>query len=352
MRAVFAAAALVLAGLLFRQLALLALALLLSVIFALFLAAIASRLERFGIPRAIGALVGLVGTLVFWVGALYLIVPLFVTQAQNLAADAPGLLSQAQRHIAELTHITTGDLAVQAQNALQGLIADPGRVLGTVLALGRSASEAIAAVVLICLTAYYMAVNPKPLQAGLLRLFPASHRPHVGIITERLRTVWLGWCRGLSVSMAVTGGLTYIAFVAVGLPFALLLAVLTAVMSVVPIFGAIISGVPAVLLALSISPGKAVVVALIYLVIQQIDAHLTSPLVMGRSVSLHPALIAFGVVIVGALFGFVGLVVAVPLLSLVAVLVEELWMKPLDEHKPRAAGLEPDRGAAAAKSSV
>lgn len=101
----------------------------------------------------------------------------------------------------------------------------------------------------------------------------------------------------------------------------------------VPVFGAIISAIPAILLALSVSPGKALVVAAVYLAIQQVDAHVVSPLVIGRSVSLHPALSAFGVVIVGALFGFVGLLVAVPVISLAAVLVEELWMSPLEENR-------------------
>ena len=68
----------------------------------------------------------------------------------------------------------------------------------------------------------------------------------------------------------------------------------------------------------------------IYIGVQQIEGNLTIPLVMSRAVKLHPAVIAVGVVVVGQLFGFVGLIVAVPILSLIVVLLEELWVKPME----------------------
>jgi predicted PurR-regulated permease PerM len=106
--------------------------------------------------------------------------------------------------------------------------------------------------------------------------------------------------------------------------------VLTALFSVVPYFGSIASAIPPVLFALTDSPGKAALVLAVYVVVQQIEGNVTIPLVMSRTVKLHPAVIAFGVVVVGQLFGFVGLIVAVPILSLIVVLVEEVWIKPME----------------------
>ena len=68
----------------------------------------------------------------------------------------------------------------------------------------------------------------------------------------------------------------------------------------------------------------------VYVLVQQFEGNVTIPLVMSRTVKLHPAVIAFGVVVVGQLFGFVGLIVAVPILSLIVVLVEEVWVKPME----------------------
>jgi predicted PurR-regulated permease PerM len=104
----------------------------------------------------------------------------------------------------------------------------------------------------------------------------------------------------------------------------------------VPYFGAVAAGIPPVLFALTDSPEKALLTLGVYLLAQQIEGNLTIPLVMSQTVKLHPAVIAVGVIVVGQLFGFVGLFVAVPILSLIVILVDEVWVKPRD--------MEVDRG--------
>jgi predicted PurR-regulated permease PerM len=184
-----------------------------------------------------------------------------------------------------------------------------------------------------------MAVRPDPLLEGLERLVPPAGRPTARRIMSRLRNAWIGWMQGVAVDMVVSGVLLYIGLSIIGLEFAIFFAVLTALLSVVPYFGAIASGIPPVLFALTDSPGKAALVLAVYVLVQQFEGNVTIPLVMSRTVRLHPAVIAFGVVVVGQLFGFVGLIVAVPILSLIVVLVEEVWVKPME-----AAAAERRRG--------
>ena len=152
----------------------------------------------------------------------------------------------------------------------------------------------------------------------------------------RLRTSWIGWMQGVVVDMFLSGVLLYIGLTIIGLDFAIFFAVLTALFSVVPYFGSIASGIPPVLFALTDSPGKALLVIIVYVAVQQFEGNVTIPLVMARTVKLHPAVIAFGVVVVGQLFGFVGLIVAVPILSMIVILVEELWVKPMEQAEARA----------------
>ena len=85
------------------------------------------------------------------------------------------------------------------------------------------------------------------------------------------------------------------------------------------------------LFALTDSPGKAILALVVYIIVQQLESNVTIPVVMAQRTRLHPALIAVGVVVVGQLFGFVGLFVAVPILALLVICVEEFWVKPLDE---------------------
>jgi predicted PurR-regulated permease PerM len=123
----------------------------------------------------------------------------------------------------------------------------------------------------------------------------------------------------------------YVALTIVGLDFAIFFAVLSALLVVVPYFGAIAGAVPPVLFALTDSPGKALLVLGAYILVQQLESNVTIPIIMAQRVRLHPAVIAVGVVVVGQLFGFVGLFVAVPILSLITICVQEFWVKEVDE---------------------
>jgi predicted PurR-regulated permease PerM len=136
---------------------------------------------------------------------------------------------------------------------------------------------------------------------------------------------------GVGVDMIATFILTFIGLTLIGLDFAIFFAVLSALLVVVPYFGSIAGAIPPVLFALTDSPGKAVVVLIAYILVQQLESNVTIPIIMAQRVRLHPAVIAIGVVVVGTLFGFVGLFVAVPILSLIIIAVEEFWVKPVEE---------------------
>jgi predicted PurR-regulated permease PerM len=99
---------------------------------------------------------------------------------------------------------------------------------------------------------------------------------------------------------------------------------------IVPYFGALASMIPPVLYALTFSPGKALIVAVLYIVTHQVESNMIQPLVVARVVELHPAVVAIGVVAVDTLFGFVGLFVAVPILVTIKILIEELWIKRVE----------------------
>jgi predicted PurR-regulated permease PerM len=117
--------------------------------------------------------------------------------------------------------------------------------------------------------------------------------------------------------------------------------VLSALAVIVPYFGALASGIPAVLFALTYSPGKALAVLAVYIVAHQVEGNIIAPLVMARAIHLHPALIAVGVLLIGDLLGAIGLIVAVPILAAMVVLGDELWVKPLERRyraRPEAVG--------------
>jgi predicted PurR-regulated permease PerM len=339
-RTVFLAAALLVLGLLFQELLTLLLAVLITVIIALGLSAAATRLERRGVPRAIGVFVSLMGTLTVIAGIFALIIPSFIDQTNEFVDDVPGIVEDLRDQVHDVTGANPSEIADSVNNFARGYTDDPERLVGPITSIGLSVAGVLAAFVLVLITAYYIALKPEPLLDGIRRLVPPDHRGQADHIMMRLRNSWIGWMRGVAVDMVASGVLLYIGLTIIGLDFAIFFAVLTALFSVVPYFGAIASGIPPVLFALTDSPGKALLVIVVYTLVQQVEGNLTIPVVMSRVVKLHPAVIAVGVLVVGQLFGFVGLIVAVPILSMITILVEELWVNPMEEaHRRRGSAV-------------
>jgi predicted PurR-regulated permease PerM len=330
-RAVLLAAGLLLAGLLFRQLVTLLLAILVTVIVAIPLSAAAARLERIGVPRAIGALLTLLAGIGALVLVIYLLIPPFVDQTNEFVDDVPAIVNDLESVYADVTGQSTGEVGDRVQRFVERYTDQPDRLIGPLTSIGLNLAGILGALVLILITGYYMAIRPEPLVAGLVRLAPPKRREHLNLVLRRIRTSWVGWMQGVAIDMVVTGVMLYVALTIVGLDFAIFFAVLSALLVVVPYFGAIAGAIPPTLFALTDSPGKALLVLGAYILVQQLESNVTIPVIMAQRVRLHPAVIAIGVVVVGQLFGFVGLFVAVPILSLIIISVEEFWIKPVEE---------------------
>jgi len=114
-----------------------------------------------------------------------------------------------------------------------------------------------------------------------------------------------------------------------GIPFAIPLAIITAIFNFIPNLGPLAASVPAILIAFSLSPTKALYVALLYLAVQNIDGFLTTPLVQQRAVAIPPVLIIAAQLLLAVLFGFLGLLLAVPIVAVVFVLVKMIYVEDI-----------------------
>jgi predicted PurR-regulated permease PerM len=341
-RAVLLAAGLLLFGLLFRQLVTLMLAVLMTIVIAIPLSAAATRLERYRVPRAVGALAALLGGLAALALVVYLLIPPFVDQTNQFADDVPGIVDDLERRVGDITGEEPKKIGDRVEKLVEDYTDDPERLIGPITSIGVDLAGIAGALILILITAFYMAARPDPLVNGLVRLAPPSRRHHLREVLARVRQAWIGWMEGLVIDMLVTGVLLYVALTIIGLDFAIFFAVLSALLVVVPYFGAIAGAIPPTLFALTDSPGKTLLVLGAYVLVQQLESNVTIPVVMSQRVRMHPAVIAVGVIVVGQLFGFVGLFVAVPILSLIVISVEEFWVKTIEEaeREPRLSELE------------
>jgi predicted PurR-regulated permease PerM len=327
-RAVLLAALLVVAGLLFEELVTLVLLTVMTVIVAIPLSAITTRLAAKGVPRSLGAPLTMLAGLAVVGGIVALLVPAFVTEVNHFVDALPRIVEHLLAQLRQATGAQRGQFAHQAQHFARGYTDHPLRLLGPLASIGLGVVGVIAAVVVMLITAVYIAINPNTLVSGLVRLAPPRQRPLLTRMLSEIRTAWLGWLRGLAVATALIGVFVYIGLRIVGLEFPLFFAVLSALFEVVPFFGALASGAPAVLLGLTHSPGTALAVLAVFVLAHQLDGNVISPLVMARAVRLHPAVVALGVVATGELFGVLGLIIAVPLLSAFTIAVKHLWVLP------------------------
>ena len=201
-----------------------------------------------------------------------------------------------------------------------GLFAQITGTFSTVLSL-------LANLLLILFVGLFLAANPMLYQAGLLQLAPAPRRPRLAVVINNIVTTLRWWILGQLFSMSVIGVFTGLGLWFIGMPFALALGVITGLLEFVPYVGPLVSGSLAILLAFTQSPIQALYVLVLYIGIQQIEGNLLTPLVHRYTVSLPPALTLVAVVVIGTLFGFVGILVATPLLAVIIVLIKMLYVE-------------------------
>jgi predicted PurR-regulated permease PerM len=330
-RTVLLVAALVLFGLAFQQLITLFIAVLATVLIAILLDAAATRLERYRIPRPLGALMALFAGVAVFGAILFAVIPPFVDETNNFVNQVPQIANDLQNRVHDITGESKNEIGHRAQKFARRYTDHPERLIGPLTSIGFGVAGVLAAIVLMLIIAYYMAARPEPLTRGMLRLFPPDRREHAAHVMGRLREAWVGWMQGVAVDMVVSGVLLYLGLTLIGLDYALVFAVISSLLVLVPYYGSFVGGIPPVLFGLADSPSKGLLALVVYVGVQQVESNFTIPLVMSRTVSLHPAVIAIGVLVVGRLLGFAGLFVAVPVLSFITITMEEFWVKPMEE---------------------
>jgi predicted PurR-regulated permease PerM len=205
------------------------------------------------------------------------------------------------------------------------------RVLGGLVGLFGSLGSLLTGLIVVLFVPIYLAASPSTAVDWIVRLFPPDRREKTRQVLSESRIKLLGWLKGRLFSMGVVGILSGVALYFIGIPGAIFLGAFSGLVSFVPIVGAIAGAVPPLILAFAGDPLDFLWVLLAYVVIQQIESNLLTPLAMGEIVSLHPVVVIVSVTALGAAFGVFGALLAVPACVVAGVMVERLWFEPLEE---------------------
>ena len=268
-------------------------------------------------------LVGLiVGFGVFLVAVIF---PSLVDETQQLLVALPSYLN-ALTALSIRLHSSFSFVPDLSQGLTQFRnFAD--QLLGSFPLLLRQTFGATIELVATLILALYMAYDPSTLINGVLRLVPRRYHRRFNRLLKATGVRLRGWIFGTGIAMLFLGVGATIGLWALGVPLALSFGVIAGLLEVVPYFGSIAGTFLPALVALTLSPFKFVSVLILFLVLNQIDAHIVQPLVMGKQVDLHPVVVILTFLVMGKLLGFIGILLAVPAAAVFVTLIDEFAPK-------------------------
>lgn len=276
-------------------------------------------LRRRGLPHTVAVLLTFFATVIFFVILIAPLVPFFVSQILQLSKSFPIYLHQAasavgvQLDIREIGQIVTP----------QQLGSNAFRVAGGVF--GGFFTIITTVAISFYLLLYYDRAK-RNLAGAISKKYQERSIAMIDQVNEKLGA----WLQGQFLLSLSIGLITWLALTALQMPFALPLAVLAGLFEIVPTIGPIIASVPAIVVALTISPNMAFIIILVYIIIQLLENHILVPRIMQRAVGLNPVIVIIGVIVGERLMGITGALLSVPFISLIV-----LVLKNIDEFKEK-----------------
>lgn len=176
----------------------------------------------------------------------------------------------------------------------------------------------------------FFTVNPGMYKNGFLKMVPVAKKEKAVHIINRLSFTLRGWLKGMLIAMVLIAILSFTVLRIIGLPMSLALAVFAGIMNFIPNFGPLIAMIPAVLIGFTINTNTALIIAGSYVLIQAVESNIITPMIQNAIIKIPPALIIISQVLFGTLTGSLGIILATPLLAVVIVMVDELYVKKIE----------------------
>lgn len=305
-----------------------------ALLLALVLRTLVRGLERARSPTWLSVVVLLVGIGAFGAVAWLVMVPNLLREFRQLTSAGPGSLQSVANLFRHLPLIPdASSLSEQLRGYLSGLL----NSLPTVL---YSAATAVAAVLAVVFLALYLAISPGTYISGILRLVPRERREGVEEFLGRVGARLRGWIVGVALVAGFIGAGSGLGLWLLGVPLPLTLGLLAGLLNVIPFAGSVAGGALAALVALTISPVKALEVVVLFVALNQIEGNILQPQIMGRQVRISTAMVIVAFLVLGTLLGpIIGAFLAVPATVVVSVVIDEF------AEKSPSLGLEEDEEA-------
>lgn len=296
-----------------------------AVVLANSLNLLAGRLQKAGITRSGSVLIAVSCLLIFIVAFFWLVVPPFVDQLQEVLVLVPQGIDQLNHGIDSLDKSVPSGLRhylPDISSLTQQAIPFVNRLLGGSFAFFSSSLGVGLNILLILVLGLMLLIDPLAYRQGFIRLFPSFYRSRINLILLECEDALGRWIVGALISMSVIAVLSTVGLSLIGVRAALANGILAGLLNFIPNLGPTFSVIPPMAIALLDSPIKSGLVLLLYVLIQQFESNLLTPFVMAQQVNLLPAITLLAQVFFATIFGFWGLLLALPL-----TVVGQIWLR-------------------------
>lgn len=292
---------------------------------AYFLDPVADRLERLGCTRVLATVIISLFALFAVIVLTLLLVPAFINQLAQLIASAPAYSKQLQAFLQDqIPSLMEADsvLRQSLDSIAMTLRERSGELASTVISSAFTLIDAVVFIVVVPVVAFYLLLDWDRMIAVIDGWLPLDHRETLRELARQVDRTLAGFVRGQLTVSAILGGFYAISLMLVGLQFGLAVGLIAGLISFIPYVGALVGGVLAIGLALFqfwSEPWWIAAVAGVFAAGQMLEGNFLTPNLVGRSVGLHPVWLMFALSVFGTLFGFLGMLVAVPLAATIGV---------------------------------
>jgi predicted PurR-regulated permease PerM len=277
------------------------------------------------VPRVLGtAIVGLstfaaIGFLFWLIGSAV------AAQVRAFIDDFPAIVANLEGWVEQLGEALGVELELAGAPMQEVLrLIRPGAIISGTLGV----LEVLAIFLLLLMGAFFVVAKPnEQLLTPLIRAVPPGRRPAYRRMFYRLGDRLSGWMIGTVLDMLVVGILTGGVLALLGIPYSILLGVITGVLSIVPIIGAWIGGIIAVVVTLFGAPGMVLWVIISMVAIQEIEGNLIRPYLMAGAAEVHPFVTLMSLLLFSSIFGIIGAILALPITLALGTMVEVLWVE-------------------------
>ncbi len=296
-----------------------------GILFAVLLDFLSSQVKRLPL---ISHWVAVTITLAVLTGLLVLMVIMVVPM---LADEMEALSTQIQKSIEELLdwlqRYEAGQYLVEQLADFEDGDSDGTGIWSRIAGIFSITLDAVTGLIIIIVVGVFLAYSPGMYKSGFLQLIPLDSRKRTAEVLIAIGSTLRWWLLGQMISMTVLALSTWIMLSLLDVPLALILALITGLMTFIPYLGPLIAMVPIILLAFLESPTLALYVFILYMLIQNVEANVIMPIIFHRTARIPPALGVISQILFGSLFGIIGFILAIPLMAVILQFLKMVYVE-------------------------